>query len=158
MDKMRRSQIEGIKDAPVASVVESPIPEAREASPLKTSNRAAENEKRIREIKEELRLDRGEVIIKPLEGDPFVLSRNHVSTGEGVTIYKPDGTVQKETLAEYKARLAQGRVAANYVKQSRELHSETQKISVRRLLSTGTNWLGALFGGLFRKLMTSFRN
>ena len=152
------SQIEDIKAAPVESVDKSLIPETSGAPPVKTSDRAAENKKRIGEIREELRLNRGEVIIKPLKGDPFKLSRDHVSTGEGVTTYLPDGTVQKRTLAEYDTQLAKGRAAANYFKQSRELRSETEKISVRSVLSKGTGWFGALFGGLFRKLMTSFRN
>ena len=142
--------MESIKDAPVESMVS----EEGLASSARTSDRAAENERRIGEIRKELRLERGEVVIEPLEEDPFVLSRNHVSTGEGVTIYKPDGTVQKETLAEYDARLARERAATNYFKQLRERLSETEKTSVRHLLSKGTGWLG----GLFRKLMASFRN
>ncbi len=156
MDKMTRHQVEKIKAAPVEPAVESPSPEVSAASPERKRARAEENEKnerRIQQIKKDLRLERGEMIIEPLEGDPFVLSRNHVSTGEGVTIYSPDGTVQKRTRAEYDAEFAKGLAAANYFKQ-RQPDSETEKTPVERFLAKGAGWLG----GLFKKLIASFKN
>jgi len=159
MDKIRMTgrQLENITAAPVEPVVESPAPETNEASRERKHAQTEENEKRIQQLKDEL-LNRGGMIIEPLKGDPFVLSRNHVPNRAEVTTYLPDGTIEMSTKAENNARLAREIAATSFFKQSQQENPVSERNSLGRLLAKGTGWLGPLFGGLFRKLMTSFRN
>jgi hypothetical protein len=64
-------------------------------------------------------LERGGVVIKPLEGDPFTLDKTpeaaNLKSGE-VLIRDPDGTMRVESYDEHMENLAASRQAAYYVK------------------------------------------
>jgi len=113
-----------------------------------TVERTAEEEASIREIKERL-LDRGALTIEPLEGDPFTLSQEHIPTGEGVTIYTPDGGIKKQSLAQYEAERAKDRAAALFFKRTQN-HSEPEKLSTHFARRIG-GWFKNLFARLFSK-------
>ncbi|MDB5245037.1 MAG: hypothetical protein JWN90_142 [Parcubacteria group bacterium] len=107
------------------------------------------NSYKINKIKERL-LEAGMVTIEPIQGDPFVLSREHVSTGEGVTTYLPDGTVQKISIEEYRAQLAKGRKAAQFFNQQpKDALTKTQLVSPSSRIM---GWLKNAFTILWSKL------
>lgn len=107
--------------------MQSPIPEAPKE----------QVQQKIKIIKERL-LSAGMMTIEPLEGDPFVLSREHVSTGRGVTTYMPDGTVVKTSIEEYRAQLARDIKAARYFNQKPQ---EQERPARKGLTGRVKSWL-----------------
>lgn len=105
---------------------------------------------KINRIKESL-LSAGMVTIEPLEEDPFVLSREHKNTGEGVTVYTPDGGVTKMSMSNYGAQQAKHRAAAQFFsKNSPEQRASTQS-PLPHTASLVSNWLKRIFSSFWSK-------
>ncbi|CAN5757295.1 hypothetical protein BH11PAT2_BH11PAT2_02410 [soil metagenome] len=94
---------------------------------------------KINMVKERL-LEAGGVTIEPIQGDPFILSRNHMSTGEGVTTYHPDGSIQKTSIEEYQAQLAVDRKAARFFNQTQQDKTAATKAKASGAVSWWRNF------------------
>jgi hypothetical protein len=106
--------------------------------------------RKIDRIKEAL-LERGALIIEPLKGDPFVLSREHISTGEGVTIYKPDKTTEKMSMEEYDAQLRAEKKAVQFFSHKSAQHETPLTLSIG-LATRAIGWFKSLFSRLWSRV------
>lgn len=140
-------QIARKAETPQHETLISSIPHI-DAQPALAAHNGAEKDA-IKAVKERL-LSAGMMTIEPLEGDPFILSREHKSNGEGVTTYTPDGEVTTMSINEYQAELARGRQAAQFFERPKAIaENRERKVGV---LKRTTSWLKQKFTGFFSKL------
>ena len=90
--------------------------------------------------------------IEPLEGDPFLLSREHQQTGEGATIYLPDGVVEKMSLEAYRAQLAEGRKAAQFFDRHPRRHRDMMDTPSSPFIANAIGWLKSVFTTIWSKI------
>jgi len=122
-----------------------------DTQPVLVANNESDK-KAISAIKERL-LAAGMMTIEPLEGDPFILSREHKPNGEGVTTYTPDGEVTTMSINDYQAELTRGRQAAQFFERPKaNAGNQERKPGV---LKRTVSWLKQKFTGFFAKLFGS---
>ncbi|MDB5237616.1 MAG: hypothetical protein JWL88_718 [Parcubacteria group bacterium] len=127
------------------------LPDEETLETQETEEELDEKEK-IRLVKERL-LDAGHMTIGPLGPDAFPLSKDHVSTGEGVTIYHVDGRVEKRTLREDKAIRARELEAVRHFSSRSAQETQDSKTplvaKLRKLTGRAKNWLKNTFKKLW---------
>lgn len=114
---------------------------------IESQQEVEDKKKEIDRVKERL-LSEGYMTIEPIEGDPFTRSRDHIPTGEGVTIYHTDGTVEKMSFAEDAAIRAKELEAVRYFSKGSN-NKETTGVELFPRIKKFFGFLKKLFSSIF---------